>query len=480
MTDQTARPDSSDSQAPAGGVSRRSLFRAAGVGAAVVGGGAFLEACSSGIQGAASSSSSSGRAAGTSAALGSGDEQGDHDRLDPPADRRRWPGSVTRTTSCCSRRWPPRSSRTGSRSAASTYTVTIKSYDTQSSVTRAGDAGQAGHPAGQRRPAVRLLHPGDRQRRRVPGRDPRHPADLLQHPVGVLVHQPRRQPARSPPSSPSTPSCTSSAPSTSRSRSSRCGTGSAPSTATTTRSPPRSPTTPTATRSAPCSPRSSSPPGYNLDLSTAYTDGLTNYTSMISQFKSHGDDFFTNVPLPPDFATMWTQALQQGFKPKLATVAKVLLFPTDAYAMGSKVYNIATDAWWVPELPWTSSLDRGRPARTSPPPTPPPAWASPTRTSPTTPSSRSPTPPSARSTTRTTRPSSPPRCSRSSSPRPSPARSTTPRTNAKTNPAPGVAITPPVGIQWQKGTKYPLEAKVVDNTLQPNAKITGDLLPTFS
>ena len=89
--------------------------------------------------------------------------------------------------------------------------------------------------------------------------------------------------------------------------------------------------------------------GYKLDLSSAYPDGLTNYTSMISQFKSNGDDFFTNVPLPPDFATMWTQSLQQGFKPKLATVAKVLLFPTDAYAMGTKVYNIATDSWWVPD-----------------------------------------------------------------------------------------------------------------------------------
>jgi hypothetical protein len=51
-------------------------------------------------------------------------------------------------------------------------------------------------------------------------------------------------------------------------------------------------------------------------------------------------------------------------------------------------------------------------------------------------------------------------------------------TSAK-NPAPGVVITPPVGIQWQKGTTYPLEAKVVDNTLLPAAKITGDLLPTF-
>ena len=50
---------------------------------------------------------------------------------------------------------------------------------------------------------------------------------------------------------------------------------------------------------------------------------------------------------------------------------------------------------------------------------------------------------------------------------------------SSSNPAPGVAITPPVGIQWQKGTTYALEAKVVDNTLQPDAKITGDLLPTF-
>src|SRR6185437_5172324 len=56
MTDQTAQPDSTDNQ-PAGRVTRRSLFRAAGVGAAVVGGGALLEACSSGIQGASSSAS---------------------------------------------------------------------------------------------------------------------------------------------------------------------------------------------------------------------------------------------------------------------------------------------------------------------------------------------------------------------------------------------------------------------------------------
>jgi hypothetical protein len=43
-----------------------------------------------------------------------------------------------------------------------------------------------------------------------------------------------------------------------------------------------------------------------------------------------------------------------------------------------------------------------------------------------------------------------------------------------------VAITPPLGVQWQKGTKYSLEMQTVDNTLQPDAKITADLKPTNS
>ena len=96
--------------------------------------------------------------------------------------------------------------------------------------------------------------------------------------------------------------------------------------------------------------------GYKFDMSSAYPDGTTNYSSMISQFKADKADFFTNVPLPPDFATMWKQSVQQGFKPKLATVAKVLLFPPDAYALGSLAYNVATDTWWVPTLPWKSSF----------------------------------------------------------------------------------------------------------------------------
>ena len=96
--------------------------------------------------------------------------------------------------------------------------------------------------------------------------------------------------------------------------------------------------------------------GYKFVDGGAYTDGTTNYSSMIEKFKAAGCEFFVNAPLPPDFNTFWKQAAQEGFKPRLATVAKVLLFPSDVDALGGLVNNIATDAWWTPYAPYASSL----------------------------------------------------------------------------------------------------------------------------
>jgi branched-chain amino acid transport system substrate-binding protein len=213
--------------------------------------------------------------------------------------------------------------------------------------------------------------------------------------------------------------------------------------------------------------------GYTIDLSSPYTDGLTNYSSMISAFKGAGADFFTNVPLPPDFATMWKQAVQQGFKPKLATVAKVLLFPTDAYAMGNLAENIATDTWWVPSMPWVSSFtsetcqqmaDAYESSGGG-------QWNANL-------SNYSLFEVAHAALTSVNNPKDKAEVAQALF---------TVNINGlagKLNwtdpkaPAPGVAITPPVGIQWQKGTKYQLEAKVVDNTLLPQVQTTGDLLPT--
>jgi len=179
------------------------------------------------------------------------------------------------------------------------------------------------------------------------------------------------------------------------------------------------------------------------------------------------------VPLPPDFATMWKQSVQQGFRPKLATVAKVLLFPTDAYALGSLVNNVATDTWWVPTMPWTSSFtgETCQQIANDYETAGGGQWnanlsnyslfevAHAAFMSVNNPHDKTEVADAIHNV----------------------------NINALAGPldfasskapAPGVAITPPVGVQWQKGTKYPLEMKVVDNTLLPSVTTTGDLKPT--
>jgi len=91
-----------------------------------------------------------------------------------------------------------------------------------------------------------------------------------------------------------------------------------------------------------------------------YTDLATDYTAMIELFKagSGGSPVTSSstARLPPDFNTFWKQASQQDWNPKLATVAKVMLFPTDVYALGDLSNNVATDCWFSPNAPYKSSL----------------------------------------------------------------------------------------------------------------------------
>jgi branched-chain amino acid transport system substrate-binding protein len=93
-----------------------------------------------------------------------------------------------------------------------------------------------------------------------------------------------------------------------------------------------------------------------------YTDLSGDWVAMAEAFKRGGPnggacDLFINCPLPPDFQSFWTTASQQDWNPKIATVAKVMLFPTDAYALGDLSNNIATDAWFTPYAPYESSLN---------------------------------------------------------------------------------------------------------------------------
>jgi branched-chain amino acid transport system substrate-binding protein len=457
------------------GVSRRSLFRAAGVGAAVVGGGALLEACSSGIQGAASSTSASASAGTGSPAASTGKSItiGWIHPLTGGLAGFGYPDNFVLQQVMATSQF-----KNGIKVGGSTYSVNIKSYDTQSSVTRAGSLAKqaiqqdnvdllfasstpetvnavASQAEALGTPLICSNIPWESWYINLGG-NPQKPTLTPKHTIMYFLGAEHLALAFKPmwdrigEKHGNNHMVAAAFPNDSDGNAFRA-----------------------------VFPEVLGPMGYKLDLSSAYPDGLTNYTSMISQFKSHGDDFFTNVPLPPDFATMWTQALQQGFKPKLATVAKVLLFPTDAYALGSKVYNIATDAWWVPELPWTSSLT-GQTCQEFATAFTAAGLGQPNQNI----SNYTLFEIAHAALTAVDNPYDKAELSAALFKVKLPQAVAGPvdytSTNAKTNPAPGVAITPPVGIQWQKGTKYPLEYKVVDNTLQPNAKINGDLLPTFA
>ncbi len=80
------------------------------------------------------------------------------------------------------------------------------------------------------------------------------------------------------------------------------------------------------------------------------------FSSIIGQFKAEGVEIVVGIPLPPDFATFWTQAAQQDFHPKLVTMAKAVLFPSAVEALGDLGDGLASEIWWTPLHPYSSSL----------------------------------------------------------------------------------------------------------------------------
>jgi branched-chain amino acid transport system substrate-binding protein len=81
------------------------------------------------------------------------------------------------------------------------------------------------------------------------------------------------------------------------------------------------------------------------------------FSSIINLFKKEKVEIVTGCPIPPDWTTAWKQFHQQGFVPKIATIAKACLFPADVNALGGDLPNgITTEVWWTPFHPFKSSL----------------------------------------------------------------------------------------------------------------------------
>ena len=96
--------------------------------------------------------------------------------------------------------------------------------------------------------------------------------------------------------------------------------------------------------------------GYALTDPGRYQPLTNDFTAQITAFKAAGCEIVTGVMIPPDFATFWSQAAQQGFKPKVVTIGKALLFPASVNALGDRGDGLTTEVWWAPSYPFKSSL----------------------------------------------------------------------------------------------------------------------------
>ncbi|MBK9596535.1 MAG: ABC transporter substrate-binding protein [Rhodocyclales bacterium] len=95
--------------------------------------------------------------------------------------------------------------------------------------------------------------------------------------------------------------------------------------------------------------------GFKLVDQGRYQSPSDNFSTYLNAFKKNGVDITGVVP-PPDFANFWSQAGQQGFRPKIVTVAKASEFPAAIEAFGDRAAGLSVEVWWSPSHPFRSSL----------------------------------------------------------------------------------------------------------------------------
>jgi branched-chain amino acid transport system substrate-binding protein len=98
--------------------------------------------------------------------------------------------------------------------------------------------------------------------------------------------------------------------------------------------------------------------GFTLTDPGRFQNGTQDFSAQIARFKSDGVEIVTGVVIPPDAKTFLTQARQQGFRPKVVTLGKALLFPGAIEALGDLGEGLSTEVWWSPSHPFASSLTK--------------------------------------------------------------------------------------------------------------------------
>lgn len=96
--------------------------------------------------------------------------------------------------------------------------------------------------------------------------------------------------------------------------------------------------------------------GFEVISPSKFEIRTNDFSSQINAFKEAGCEILGGLVFPADLRTATIQMAQQGFKPKIMTVAAGLLFPSAVEAMGDLGAGMSTEVWWTPAFPYKSTL----------------------------------------------------------------------------------------------------------------------------
>jgi branched-chain amino acid transport system substrate-binding protein len=83
---------------------------------------------------------------------------------------------------------------------------------------------------------------------------------------------------------------------------------------------------------------------------------INDFSAQIATFKKANAEIVFGVLPLPTFSNFWAQAAQQGYKPKVCSIAIALEFPAGLNALGPRGAYLSNEVWWSPAHPFKSSL----------------------------------------------------------------------------------------------------------------------------
>ena len=97
--------------------------------------------------------------------------------------------------------------------------------------------------------------------------------------------------------------------------------------------------------------------GYKIASQPAlFQSPSDDFTAQISAFKKSGAEIVSGISVPPDYVNFYNQAIQQGLKPKVFSIAKAGLFHESIEAIGDNAVNTSDHNVWHPTYPYKSAL----------------------------------------------------------------------------------------------------------------------------